>query len=110
MTKMPAAIVITTRRRMPISALSARLNCCTEAPRAPLVDRRRAALRRPTPGLFLEPLAAVDDEGDGLLDVEALRLGLDHRRHRIDEGLLLDGDHLLELGFELVQRALLRDL
>src|SRR5258708_6992118 len=60
--------------------------------------------------LLLEALAALDDEGDGLLDIETRRLGLDHRRHPIDERLLPDRDDFLELGLELVEGALLGNL
>src|SRR6266702_6619451 len=103
MTKIAAACSTMTRRSTRTRPSSARLKSCT------------LFLAKVRPGalwgrLFLETLAVLEDEGDGRLDAEPLRLFLDHRCNGVDEGLLVDGDDLLELRLELVEGAFLGNL
>src|ERR1051325_6946463 len=50
-----------------------------------------------------EALLAVEDEGDGLLDAQPLRLLADQPRHRFDERRLVGRDDLGEVRLERLQ-------
>src|SRR5207245_8683098 len=57
-----------------------------------------------------EFLAGVEDEGHRLFHVEALGLGEHQRLDRVHEGLLVRLDDLRELGLQLGEVLVLRDL